>query len=422
VEWIEGELLNFEERDYASHLHALFRYNGIKAAQKYIERVPKHFRNEVLYETLLASCVHLVDVQKAEEVFQKIMNLSSPLTVSACNQMLLLYKKAARKKVVCMKVAHMKADGIFMLMGNENVNPSPITYSFLIDLKGLSNDMWGVESVIDMMKANGVEPNFGTQTMVAKLYISRGLTGKAEEAIRAMEVCINDKPSAIRSLLDLYAIIGRPDDVGRIWELCTEPNSLDYLAAIGAWSKLGHIEQVEETFENLLRTSQKLSSKYLNALLSVYSENKLLSKGKEFIERMCSAGCPSDPITWDAVVSIYVNSGEVKKADSFLLNVTEKNPGRSPLFCSYIKLLKAYAEKWDFHNAEKIFDRLKKVRYQGRSWRPPYGFLLEAYVNAGVPAYGLRERMRADRVYPSKSMMKQLNHLENLQKPGVPQK
>src|SRR5438132_9036261 len=91
VEWIErGKLLNFEERDYGCHLDLIARNHGIEAARKYIERVPKPFRNEVIYETLLVNCVCLTDVQKAEEVFEEIRNLSLPLTVSACNQMLLL--------------------------------------------------------------------------------------------------------------------------------------------------------------------------------------------------------------------------------------------------------------------------------------------------------------------------------------------
>jgi pentatricopeptide repeat protein len=410
VEWIErGKLLNFEEHDYCCHLDLIARNHGIDAAERYITRVPKPLRNVVLFETLLVNCVSLNDVQKAEKIFEEIRNLSLPLTVSACNQMLLLYKRVAHKKV---------AD-ILMLMEKENINPSPFTYKVLIDLKGRLNDTLGIEAVLDMMKDNGVEPDVATQTMIAKFYISGGLTEKAEEAIRAMEGFKNDNRHAIRSLLDLYSILGSPDDVERIWKSCTEPKLDDYLAAIGAWGKLGNIERAEAAFEALRKTSPKLTSKYFNAMLNVYAENKLLSKGKKFLERMCSAGCPSSPLTWDALVNLYVNSGEVEKADSFLQKVAEQNPDRNPLFRSYVKLLKAHAKKGDAHSAEKIFHMLKKVRYPGRT--PPYGFLLKAYVNAEVPAYGFRERMRADNVRQSKTVREQLMHLDNLQKGGDPE-
>ncbi|KAL6839041.1 hypothetical protein ACP4OV_031095 [Aristida adscensionis] len=410
MEWIErGKLLNFEERDYACHLDLIARNHGIEAAQKYIERVPKPFRNEVLYETLLVNCVCLSNVKKAEEVFKEIRNLFLPLTISACNQMILLYKRVARRKVV----------DILTLMEMENIKPSPFTYKLLIDLKGRSNDTLGVESVLNMMKASGVEPDFATQTMVAKFYISGGLIEKAEEVMRRMEVYVKDKRHAVRSLLDLYARLRRPDDVARIWNSCADPRLEDFLAAIEAWGELGHIEQAEETFKALQKTSPKLTSKYYNAMLNVYAKNKHLAKGKEFLERMHFAGYSTGPLTWDALVKLYVNSGEVNKASSFLLNVTEENPDRLPLFRSHVTVLKAYAEKGDIHNAEKIFDRLKQIRYPAR--RPPHDFLLEAYVNAKVRPHGFIERMRADQVRPSKRVITKLRHLDNLQKGGEPE-
>ncbi|XP_034578223.1 pentatricopeptide repeat-containing protein At1g80270, mitochondrial [Setaria viridis] len=404
MDWIERrKLLDFEECDYASHLDLIARNHGFEAAQKYIERVPEPFRNEVLYETLLVNCVCQDDVQKAQQVFNEIKELSLPLTVSACNQMILLYKRVARGKV---------AD-ILMLMEKENIKFSRFTYKLLIDLKGQSNDILGMESVLNTMKDNGLEPDFATQTMVAKFYISGGLTEKAEEVIRAMEVYVKDNREATRSLLDLYAILGRPDDVQRIWNSYTTPKLEDFLAAIEAWSKLGRIEQAEETFEALVKTSPKLTSKYFNAMLNVYAEHKLLSKGKEFIEWMFLEGCPSSPLTWDAIVKLYANSGELAKADSFLVNVTEENPDRHPLFRSYITLLSAYAKKGDIHNSEKIFDRLKQIRYPGRT--PPYNLLLAAYASAKVTPYGFRERMKADNVRPTKTDIECLRRLDNLQ-------
>lgn len=409
VEWMEGRnLLNFEERDYACHLDLIARNSGIENAQKFIARVPKPFRNDILYETLLVNCVCVGDIQKAEKVFREIRNLSLPLTVSACNQMILLYKRVARNKV---------AD-ILMLMEKENIKPSPFTYKLLIDLKGRANDMSGIELILNEMKASGVEPDFATRTMVAEFYISGGLTEKAEAVISEMEMeYIKDKRHAIRSLLHLNAALSKPGEVARIWKLCTDPNLEDFMAAIEAWGKLGCIKQAEETFEAMLETTKKVSSRYYNAMLSVYAENKLMAKGKEFVERMSSDGCPDGPLTWEALIKLYVNSGEVEKADSFLLSVTEQNPDRRPTYGSYIYLLRAYAEKGDIHNAEKIFDGLKMVGYPGR--KPPYAVLLEAYVNAKVQPYGFRERMRADGVHPVKKVIDHLKFLDKLYLKGA---
>ena len=146
---------------------------------------------------------------------------------------------------------------ILMLMEKENIKPSLFTYKLIIDLKGRSNDMSGIEMVLNEMKASGVEPDFATQTMVAKFYIDGGLTEKAEAIISEMEMeYIKDKRHAIRSLLHLYAALSKPGEVARIWKLCTEPKLEDFMAAIEAWGKLGCIEQAEETFEAMLKTTQ----------------------------------------------------------------------------------------------------------------------------------------------------------------------
>uniref|UniRef100_A0A0D9WWV1 Pentacotripeptide-repeat region of PRORP domain-containing protein n=1 Tax=Leersia perrieri TaxID=77586 RepID=A0A0D9WWV1_9ORYZ len=409
VEWMESrKLLNFEERDYACHLDLIARSYGIENAQKYIKRVPLPFRNEVLYETLLSNCVRMGDIQKAEEVFKEIKDLCLCLTVTICNQMILLYKRIAPGKV---------AD-VLMLMEKGNIKPSAFTYKLLIDLKGRSNDMAGIEVVLNEMKACGIEPSIAIRSMIAKFYLHGGLTEKAEEVAKEMEVQLlelkKDRRNVIRSLLHLYAALNKPDDVARIWKLCTEPNVEDFLAAINAWGELGRVEQAEETFEAM--ANMKLSSKYYIAMLKVYAHNKLLSKGKQFVERMARDGCPYGPLTWDALIDLYVNSGEVKKADSFLLNVAEENPGRRPLFTSYFFLMKAYAKEGDIHNTEKIFDRMKKAGYPGRPLH--YNLLLEAYINAQVPAHGFMERMIGDKVRPTKKILAELRSLDNTLQKG----
>ncbi|KAG8081158.1 hypothetical protein GUJ93_ZPchr0007g4023 [Zizania palustris] len=274
-----------------------------------------------------------------------------------------------------------------------------------------------MELILSEMEACGIEPDVATLTMVAKFYMYGGLTEKAAAIVKELEMQLlnlKDRRHAIRSLLHFYAALNKPDDVARIWKLCTEPRLEDFLAAIKAWGQLGHIEQAEETFEAFLKMPEKLSLKFYITMLNVYADNKLLVKGKHFVERMTRDGCPIGPLTWDAIINLYVKSGEVEKADSFLLNVAEENPDRRPLFTSYIVLMKAYAKRGDIYNTEKIFDRLKKVEYPGQTL--PYNVLLEAYVNAKVPAYGFLQRMSGHKVRPTTKVYTHLRFLDTLQK------
>ncbi|CAL9777344.1 unnamed protein product [Musa acuminata subsp. burmannicoides] len=405
TEWLEANgHIDFIERDYASHLDLIAKVSGLQKAEKYIEKIPESFRSEVVYRTLLANCAGAVNVKKAEEVFNKIRDLGFPISAFACNQLLLLYKRLDRKKI---------AD-VLLMMEKENVKPTLFTYKILIDTKGRVNDISGMEQIVETMKAEGVEPDIMTQAMVARYYIFAGLTEKAEAALKEMEGGdFKENRNVCKVLLPLYAALGKVDDVGRVWKVCEANPRLDEcLAAIEAWDKLGQIETAEEVFENISK-KWKLSSKYYNAMLKVYANNKLLTKGKELVKRMSNSGCRIGPLTWDALVKLYVEAGEVEKADSILQKAAQQNQNRL-LLSSYMAVMDHYSNRGDVHNAEKIFHRLRQVGYIGRMRQ--YQSLLQAYVNAKTPAYGFRERMKADNMFPNKALAAQLAAIDAFKK------
>eukprot|EP00262_Sarcandra_glabra_P000448 TRINITY_DN10528_c0_g1_i1.p1 TRINITY_DN10528_c0_g1~~TRINITY_DN10528_c0_g1_i1.p1 ORF type:complete len:628 (-),score=106.64 TRINITY_DN10528_c0_g1_i1:161-2044(-) len=393
-EWLEAnKQLDFTERDYASRLDLIAKVHGLQKAEKYIEKIPQSFRGEVIYRTLLANCASSVNVKKAEEVFNKMRDLGLPVTAFSCNQLLLLYKRLDRKKI---------AD-VLLLMEKENVKPSMFTYRLLIDTKGQSNDIEGMEKVLETMKDEGLEPDIWTQQITARYYIFGGLKEKAEAVLKEMEGDdIEENRAACKALLPLYAALGKSDEVGRIWKVCESNPRLDEcLAAIEAWGKLGMIENAEAVFERMVKTWKKLNSKNYTALLKVYANHKMMSKGKELVKRMSDNGCRIGPYTWDALVKLYVEAGEVEKADSILYKASQQNQMK-PMYCSYMVVLDKYAKRGDIHNAEKIFHRMRQSGYSGRM--QPYRGLLLAYVTAKSPAYGFRERMKADNIFPNKSV------------------
>ncbi|XP_039128616.1 LOW QUALITY PROTEIN: pentatricopeptide repeat-containing protein At1g80270, mitochondrial-like [Dioscorea cayenensis subsp. rotundata] len=410
AEWLEtNKRLDFTERDYASYVDLIAKVHGIQRAEKYIEKIPKSLSGEVIYRTLLANCVAAGNIKKSEEVFNKIRDLGFPITTFAINQLLLLYKRVDRKKI---------AD-VLVLMEKENVKPSLFTYWLLIDTKGRANDISGMEQVVEKMKADGMEPDLNIQAMLAKHYIFGGLKEKAESMLKQMEGDdIKENRYACKSLLRLYADLGKAEDVERVWKVCqTHPSFSECLAAIDAWGKLDNVENAEKVFEDLMRTwKRRPSSKYYNALLKVYANHKLLSKGKELAKRMSDNGCRIGPLTWDALVKLYVESGEVEKADSILQKAAQQNQIK-PLYSSYLTVLDQYAKRGDVHNAEKIFHRLKQIGYAGRMRQ--YQALLQAYINAKTPAYGFRDRMKADNMFPNKPVAAQLAAVDAFRKTQI---
>ncbi|KAJ8503879.1 hypothetical protein OPV22_004765 [Ensete ventricosum] len=399
VEWLEAtNRLEFLEHDYATHLDLVAKVHGIQEAEKYIEKIPTSLRGELVYRTLLFNCVSANNVQKAEDVFNRIKSLGLPISAFACNQLLLLYKWTDQKK---------KIADVLLTMEKENVKPNSVTYRLLIDMKGRAHDITGMEQILDTMKAEGVEPDLLTHATVARYYVFSGLNEKAEATLREMEGDdIKENRAACRDLISLYALLGKADDVERIWKICmSSPGLRECLAAIEAWGKLGQVEKAEEVFENMFKAWKGLSTKYYNALLKVYANNKLLSKGKELAKRMSDNGCYIGPMTWDALIKLYAEVGELEKADSILLKASKQNEP-TPLYGSYITVLNRYSARGDIHNAEKIFQRLRQTGYAVRL--RPYQLLLQTYINAKSPAYGFRERMKADNISPTRAVAIQL--------------
>ncbi|XP_065855878.1 pentatricopeptide repeat-containing protein At1g80270, mitochondrial-like [Euphorbia lathyris] len=408
-EWLEtSKQLDFIERDYASRLDLISKVRGLQKAEQYLEKVPKSFREEVIYRTLLASCVSAGNLKKAEEVFNKMKDLEFPITVFACNQLLLLYKRLDKKKIA----------NVLLLMEKESVKPSLFTYKILIDTKGQSNDLTGMDQIVETMKAEGIEPDVNTLAIMARHYVSGGLKDKAEAILKEMEGGnLKEHRWACKSLLPLYAQLGKVEEVGRVWKACeSKPRIDECVAAIEAWGKVNKIDEAEAVFERMRTTWKKLNSKQYSALLKVYASHKMLTKGKELIKQMADSGCRIGPLTWDALVKLYVEAGEVEKADSMLQKAAQQNQMK-PMFSSYMSIMDQYAKRGDIHNAEKIFHRMRQAGYVARQRQ--FQALVVTYINAKSPAYGIRDRMKADNIFPSKGLAGQLAQVDAFRKTAV---
>ncbi|KAL1548761.1 pentatricopeptide repeat-containing protein, mitochondrial [Salvia divinorum] len=408
-EWLESNKhIEYTEAHYVSRVDLIAKVQGIFKAEKYVKHLPESFRTETVYRTLLANAVSTTNVKKAEELFNKIKDLGLPVTSFSCNQLLLLYKRVDRKKI---------AD-VLLLMEKENVKPTVFTYQILVDVKGQSNDITGMEQIVETMEAEGLKPSSQIQTSMARYYATAGLKDKAEALLKDIEGDGLEKNRwACRLLIPIYASLGKADEVERIWKFCeSDPRLEDCLSAIEAWGQLNKVEKAEEAFNKLAKKVKRPSSKHYTALLKVYSNHKMLLKGKELVNKMAGDGCHLGPLTWDALVKLYVGAGEVEKADSILGKAIKKKAGK-PMFTSYLAIMDKYAERGDVHNAEKLFQMMRDAGYESRIRQ--YHSLLHAYVKAKKPAYGFRDRMKADNIFPSRTLNSELRKIDAFAKSPV---
>ncbi|ONM31430.1 Pentatricopeptide repeat-containing protein mitochondrial [Zea mays] len=394
VEYVQNsQLLELGERDYAARVDLTAKVYGLHKAEQYIEKIPASHRSEVVYRTLLANCVAEGNVKKSEQVFNRMKDLGFPVTTFSSNQLLLLYKRLDKKKI---------AD-VLTMMEKEDVKPSIFTYKVLVDAKGMVGDVEAMEKVVESMVKDGIEPDLTFNATIARQYIFNGQRDKAETLLESMEGDdIQKNRAACKFLLPLYAFLGNGDAVERIWKVCEDNTRIDEcLSAIDAFGKLGNVEKAEKVFEDMFVKWKNLSSKYYTALLKVYANQNLLDKGEELAKRMDEEGAKFGTPTLNALVKLYADAGEVEKAESLLHKLSLKNNVK-PSYSSYMTLLDSYSKKGDVHNSEKVFNKLRQIGYTGRIRM--YQFLLHSYLHAKAPAYGFKERMKADNIFPNSAV------------------
>ncbi|WZZ62066.1 hypothetical protein YC2023_062173 [Brassica napus] len=411
-EWLRANTqFEFTEANYASQLDLVAKVHSLQKAEAFLNDIPESSRGEVVYRTLLANCVLKLHVKRAEDLFNKMRELKFPTSVFACNQLLLLYSKHDRKKI----------PDVLLLMEKENIKPTRGTYQFLINSKGLSGDIAGMDKLVETMKEEGIKLDPEIQAAVARYYMRAGRKERAEEVMKEIEgEGLEQAPWVCRSLLPLYAEIGDKENVRRLSRFVEQALRYDNsIAAIKAWGKLKEIEEAEAVFDKLVEKYKLVPMLPYFSLMEIYTENKMLTKGKNLVKRIASAGVKIGPSTWHALVKLYIKAGEVGKAEMILNKATKDNKMR-PLFVSYMVILEEYAKRGDVHNAEKVFLRMKRAGYAAQLMQ--YETVLLAYVNAKTPAYGMSERMKVDNVFPNKSLAAKLAQVDPFRKSPVSKK
>ncbi|KAI3867282.1 hypothetical protein MKW98_001716 [Papaver atlanticum] len=249
-----------------------------------------------------------------------------------------------------------KIKSVLLLMEENDVKPTRFTYLLLIDLKGEANDIAGMEELVEALKSDGLELDNYIRAVLARHYIGAGFDEKAGEILKEMEgEGLEENHGACKNLLPLYAAL----------------------------------------------------------------DHKLLAKGEDLVKRMASSGYPINRFVWDTLVKLYVDAVEVEKADAVLQKALQQwdKLKKPPLYKSSHVIMDQYSRRGDIHNTEKIFHHLKQSGYVSKIW--DYQSLLQAYIKAKIPAYGLRERMMADNLTPNKFVAGQLAQVDPFKKTAI---
>ncbi|KAK4727099.1 hypothetical protein R3W88_032016 [Solanum pinnatisectum] len=73
-----------------------------------------------------------------------------------------------------------------------------------------------------------------------------------------------------------------------------------------------------------------------------------------------------------------------------------------------------YAKRGDIHDTEKMFHKMRQAGYVSRATQ--YQHLIQEYINAKAPCYGIADRMKADNIFPNKGLANMLAQVNAFKK------
>ncbi|KAJ7526098.1 hypothetical protein O6H91_17G081500 [Diphasiastrum complanatum] len=412
-EWLVTEKpFELDAVDHIFRIDLTARIGQVDVAERLFNELPSEFKTSMGYSTLLMNYVKRGMIKKAEQVFEEIKKLGSLTNPFSVNQMMRLYYVKGRNEKIPLLIDQAKSAGI---------QPDIFTYNILMDVKGKAGNIEAMEKIMDEVKANPkVKLDAKSHGIVASAYISANLLDKAELALKRMETGNYIKtPSMYNALLRMYGQLKNAEEVERVWQhLKKLPRRSNYslVCLLSAFTSLDGPEGVEKAFkdmEEMIKGKQGVSTstslRRLKTLLKIYENFHLDEKAEELRKDMPASKGTSDVINLHTSVEELLKSDDLDKAYD-MLKLNQKGSRVRPLFDTYFLILDKYAEKGDVKISEKIFEDCRAARYSknNKIWNA----LLKAYIKADMPAYGFRQRMFADRVYPNPETQKLLNDLK----------
>lgn len=409
-DWVMTEKpFELTDMDYGTRVLLISKVQGSQKAADYFATIPKEFKTAMTYSVLVTAYVEQNKEKEALSLIQEVERLGLGHRTYMYNQLLYLYKKNGLMAGVA---------EVLQTMDKKNVEPDVHTYNIILDVRARKGDTDGMEKVWARVKEDkNVEPDAATFAVLAKGYIKAGLLEKAEKAVKEVEESPFRKKRAVNLLLlKLYGLIGKEDDLERIWGVVIRGQKVgiaDYVAMIRSLGKVGNSARAEDIFEEMQDKISNLSVHHYNALLSVYASLGRTQKGENVLKQIARAHLTPNPATYHELVHMYLKAGQEEKAMEVLSKAQKASRAsirRRPQYATFHTALEWFAGNGDVKNAEKVVRDLKSAGYMC-SYRS-YVTLLKAYENGRMSPYGILDRLRADNVIPNQHIRKELKKLD----------
>ncbi|KAI4371877.1 hypothetical protein MLD38_010174 [Melastoma candidum] len=402
--------MNKTVSDQAIHLDLVAKAKGIVAAENYFISLPDASKNHLTYGALLNCYCKELMVEEAEGLLAKMKEVDLGLTSMPYNSMMTLYSKTGQHDRILSIVQEMKSNHVML---------DSFSYNIWMRALASANDISGVERVIDEMKRDGrVAPDWTTYSNLASIYVDRGMSEKAERALKDLEKANDQKDlSAYQFLITLYGRTENLLEVYRVWRSLRlafpKTANISYLNMIQVLVKLKDLPGAEKCFKEWESGCPTYDIRVANVLISAYVERGELEKAKELKERARRRGAKPNVKTWEIFLDYNLKKGDVNSAVACITNAISIGRGDGGKWIPPSEivrdLLGHFEQAKDVEGAEGFVELLKKG--DENVGEEVFETLIRTYAATGRKDPTMQRRLKMEKVEVSDASEKLLREI-----------
>jgi len=243
------------------------------------------------------------------------------------------------------------------------------THSSMWDslIQGLHDPEKALSVLQRCVKDRGVVPSSSTFSLVVHKLSSKGLMGRAIEALELMAgdgVRYSFDDFDCSSVISGFCRIGKPELALGFFKNVTEcgrlrPNVVTCTALVAALCKMGRVGEVCGLVQWMEKEGLGLDVILYSAWACGYVEERVLGEVFGRMREMVEKGIGHDFVSYTVLVDGFSKLGDVEKSFTFLAKMIKE--GHRPNKVTYSAIMSAYCKKGKVEEAFGVFESMKDL-------------------------------------------------------------
>ncbi|CAA6653976.1 unnamed protein product [Spirodela intermedia] len=311
MKWMDSKGIRMTQSNHAIRIDLLSKTEGIDSAEVYFSNLPEAAKDCFTYGALLNCYCREKMAGKATELYEKMKMLSYDSTTLVYNNLASLYMKLQQPEKIPPLIEQMRA---------KNISLDTFTHCILMNSYAHLGDIDAVERVVSEMedRGEGTMP-WPVYSNLASIYISAGLTQRAESALKMLEMAVDRKDrDSFHFLITLHARMRNLSEVNRVWRsmkgIFPKITNLSYLVVLQALDQLDDLSSIEQCYEEWEALHIHHDIRLTNVVIGAYLRKNMIDEALTLWETASKKGSESNFRTFDMFIDYYLRNSEVEQA------------------------------------------------------------------------------------------------------------